>query len=47
MAGRQIGPKATVLVLNVKDRQEQGQTPAVGSGQCMVAKKEVSRTISE
>lgn len=37
IAGYQVSPKATVLILNVKDGQEQGQAPAVGSGQGMVA----------
>lgn len=37
VAGQQINPKTTVLVLNVKDGQEQGQSPAAGSGQGMVA----------
>lgn len=37
VAGQQINPRATVLVLNVRDGQEQGQSPATGSGQGMVA----------
>lgn len=37
VAGQLINPKATVLVLNVKDGQEQGQSPATGSGQGTVS----------
>ena len=35
--GQQVDPQQTVLVLSVKDGQEQGQTPAAGSGQGMAA----------
>lgn len=37
ISGQQINPAGTVLVLSVKDGQEQGQLPAMGSGQGMVA----------
>jgi hypothetical protein len=36
-AGRTIDPAGKVLILSVGDGQEQGQSPAVGSGQGMVA----------
>lgn len=37
LSGQKINPAGMVLVLNVKDGQEQGQPVATGSGQGMVA----------
>jgi Domain of unknown function (DUF4823) len=37
ISGRTIAPTGKVLILSIADGQEQGQSPAVGSGQGMVA----------